>query len=148
IVAIFETHPHADFVSGHLELSQRTGAPIHVSHLAPASYQRVPMSDGQTVRVGSLEVVALETPGHSPDSLSFLVREQGRPTRLYTGDTLFAGDVGRPDLRDAEEKPTKLAAALYDSLFGKLLALPDDVKVFPAHGAGSLCGRKICSSPF
>jgi glyoxylase-like metal-dependent hydrolase (beta-lactamase superfamily II)/rhodanese-related sulfurtransferase len=148
IVAILETHPHADFVSGHVELAARTGATIYVSHLAPAKYQRAAARDGDVIRIGSLEIVVLETPGHSPDSLSFLVREQGRPVSVYTGDTLFAGDVGRPDLRDAEEKPTRLAAALYDSLFGKLLALPDEVKVYPAHGAGSLCGRKISSAPF
>ncbi|PYJ06424.1 MAG: MBL fold metallo-hydrolase, partial [Verrucomicrobia bacterium] len=99
------------------------------------------------IRVGALEIAALETPGHSPDSVSFLVREGGRPVSVFTGDTLFAGDVGRPDLRDAEEKPVRLAAALYDSLFGKLLGLPDDTKVFPAHGSGSLCGRKISSAP-
>jgi len=148
IVAILETHPHADFVSGHVELAQRTGAKIYVSHLAPAKYERVPARDNDVIRVGPLEIVVLETPGHSPDSLSFLVREGGKPVSLFSGDTLFAGDVGRPDLRDAEEKPTRLAAALYDSLFRKLLALPDEVKVFPAHGAGSLCGRKISSAPF
>jgi hydroxyacylglutathione hydrolase len=148
IVAIFETHPHADFVSGHVELAQRTMAPIHISHLAPASYERKPVHDGDVIPVGSLEIVALETPGHSPDSMSFLVRKSGTPISVFTGDTLFVGDVGRPDLRDAEEKPTRLAEALYNSLLGKLLALPDDTKVFPAHGAGSLCGRKISSAPF
>jgi glyoxylase-like metal-dependent hydrolase (beta-lactamase superfamily II)/rhodanese-related sulfurtransferase len=148
IVAVLETHPHADFVSGHVELAQRTGAKIYVSHLAPAKYERVPVSDGGIVRVGSLEVVGLETPGHSPDSVSYLVKEAGQPVSLFSGDTLFAGDVGRPDLRDAEEKPTRLAEALYDSLFNKLMALPDSVRVLPAHGAGSLCGRKISSVPF
>jgi glyoxylase-like metal-dependent hydrolase (beta-lactamase superfamily II)/rhodanese-related sulfurtransferase len=148
IVAVLETHPHADFVSGHVELARRTGARIYVSHLAPAHYERVAARDGDTIRLGPLEIVVLETPGHSPDSLSFVVREQGRAVRVYTGDTLFAGDVGRPDLRDSEEKPTRLAGALYDSLFGKLLQLPEEVKVFPAHGAGSLCGRKISTAPF
>lgn len=148
IVAIFETHPHADFVSGHVELAQRTGAAIYISHHAPATYARNAARHGQVIRVGSLEIKCLETPGHSPDSMSFLVYENGKPVSVYTGDTLFAGDIGRPDLRDAEEKPTQLAAALYDSLFEKLLALPDDVKVYPAHGSGSLCGRKISSAPF
>src|SRR6185503_1672366 len=143
IIAILETHPHADFVSGHVELAQRTGARIYVSHLAPAKYERVPVRHGDTIRIGAFEIVVLETPGHSPDSVSFLVRDADRPIKVFTGDTLFVGDVGRPDLRDAEEKPTRLAAALYDSLFTKLLALPDEVKVFPAHWAGSLCGRKI-----
>jgi len=148
IVAILETHPHADFVSGHVELAQRTGAKIYVSHLAPARYDHIPVRDGDVIRVGPLEIVALETAGHSPDSVCFLVKENGKPTSLFSGDTLFAGDVGRPDLRDAEEKPTSLAAALYESLFKKLLALPDDLKVYPAHGCGSLCGRKISSAPF
>ncbi len=148
IVAIFETHPHADFVSGHLELAQRTGAAIHISHRAPATYPRSPTRDGDVVPVGSLEIRCLETPGHSPDSMSFVVQAAGKPVSVFTGDTLFVGDVGRPDLRDAEEKPVQLAGALYDSLFGKLLALPDDTKVFPAHGSGSLCGRKISSAPF
>ena len=147
IVAILETHPHADFVSGHLELAERTGAPIYVSRLAPVKYSHASARDGGVIRLGTAEIVTLETPGHSPDSMSFLVREQGKDTRLYSGDTLFAGDVGRPDLRDAEEKPTRLAEALYDSL-QKLMALPDDVKVYPAHGAGSLCGRKISTAPF
>src|SRR5580765_7616621 len=148
IVAVLETHPHADFVSGHVELASRTGAKIYLSHLAPAKYERVAAHDGDVIKVGPLELVVLETPGHSPDSLSFLVRDQGKPVTVYTGDTLFAGDIGRPDLRDAEEKPTKLAAALYESLFKKLLSLPDEVKVYPAHGAGSLCGRKISNAPF
>ena len=148
IVAILETHPHADFVSGHLELAQRTGATIYVSERAPATYPHTAAHHGQVLRVGSLQIKCLETPGHSPDSMSFVVEGGGAPLMVFTGDTLFAGDVGRPDLRDAEEKPTRLAEALYDSLFGKLLALPDDTKVFPAHGSGSLCGRKISSAPF
>ena len=148
IVAILETHPHADFVSGHLELAQRTGATIYVSHHAPATYPHTAARHGQVLRVGSLQIKCLETPGHSPDSMSFLVEGAGGPLSVFTGDTLFVGDVGRPDLRDAEEKPTRLAGALYDSLFAKLLALPDDTRVFPAHGCGSLCGRKISSAPF
>src|SRR5271155_2881559 len=88
IVAIFETHPHADFVSGHLELAQRTGAAIHISHHAPASYPRSPMLDGDVVRVGSLEIRCLETPGHSPDSMSFVVQVAGKPVSVFTGDTL------------------------------------------------------------
>src|SRR6266496_260986 len=88
IVAIFETHPHADFVSGHVELAERTGAKIYVSHLAPATYQRVALRDGGVVRVGPIEIQAMETPGHSPDSMSFLVRESSRPVTVFTGDTL------------------------------------------------------------
>ena len=100
------------------------------------------------MKIGGLEVELLETPGHSPDSLSFLVRENGRPTTIFTGDLLFVNDVGRPDLRDADEDPGALAGKLYDSLFQKILPLPDEVKIYPAHGAGSLCGRAISDAPF
>ena len=148
IVAVLETHPHADFVSGHVELAERTGAKIYVSHLAPAKFRRVAVRESDVIRFGPLEVRVMETPGHSPDSLSFVMKENGKPVSVFTGDTLFVGDVGRPDLRDAEEKPTQLAEALHDSLFHKLLALPEDVRVYPAHGAGSLCGRKISGAPF
>ena len=148
IVAILATHPHADFVSGQLELATRSGAAIYVSRLAPACFPRSPVRDGDVIPLGSLEIVVMETPGHSPDSISFVVREGGKPVGVFTGDTLFAGDVGRPDLRDAEEEPTKMAAVMYDSLFQKLLRLPEDTKVWPAHGAGSLCGRNISSVPF
>ena len=148
IVAIFNSHPHADFASGFSELAQRTGAKVYVSHLAPAKYQHVDGKDGDRIKLGSVEVELLETPGHSPDSLSFLVREKGAPIAIFTGDLLFVNDVGRPDLRDAEEDASGLAGKLYDSLFQKILTLPDDVKVYPAHGAGSLCGRAISDAPF
>lgn len=148
IVAVLNTHPHADFASGFREIAARTGAKLYTSHLAPVKYDRVAARDAQRIKVGSLEVELLETPGHSPDSLSFLVREGGRPVVVFTGDLLFVNDVGRPDLRDADSDPSKLADALYDSLFGKILSLPDDVKVYPAHGAGSLCGRALGSAPF
>jgi hydroxyacylglutathione hydrolase len=147
IVAILNTHPHADFVSGHLELAQRTGARIYVSHRAPVSYAHVDVRDGDIIRVGPLEVTALETPGHSPDSLSWVLREQAHPVAVFTGDTLFVGDIGRIDLRDGEEQPTVLAAALHESLFDKLFILPTAVRVLPAHGAGSLCGRSISAAP-
>ena len=147
IVAIFNTHPHADFVSGYLELAHRTGATNYISHRAPVTYPHTSLQDGEIVRVGSLDVVALETPGHSPDSLSYLVREDSKPVAVFTGDTLFVGDIGRIDLRDREEKPSVLAEALYESLFGKLFRLPEDVRVLPAHGAGSLCGRSISNAP-
>lgn len=148
IVAIFNSHPHADFASGFRELAERTGAKIYLSHVAPAKYERVAARDGEKVKIGSLEVELLETPGHSPDSLSFLVREGGQPVALFTGDLLFVNDVGRPDLRDADEDPSALAGKLYDSLHQKVLTLPDDVKVYPSHGAGSLCGRAISDAPF
>lgn len=147
IVGVLETHPHADFASGHVELAKRTGASIYISHRAPATYARVPIRDGDVIKVGDLEIVAMETPGHSPDSVSFLVKDKGRAEAVYTGDTLFVGDVGRPDLRDADEDPEKLADALYDSL-SRLVNLPAETRIYPAHGAGSLCGRKINSAPF
>jgi hydroxyacylglutathione hydrolase len=148
IRAIFNSHPHADFASGFAELAERTGAKVYVSHLARANYEHVAAHDGERVKVGSLEVELLETPGHSPDSLSFLVHESGQPVVIFTGDLLFVNDVGRPDLRDADEDPSALAGKLYDSLHEKILALPDEVKVYPAHGAGSLCGRAISDAPF
>ncbi|HEY4283409.1 MAG TPA: MBL fold metallo-hydrolase [Chthoniobacterales bacterium] len=148
ITAILNSHPHADFASGFCELAKRTGAKIYVSHLAPAKYEHIDGKDGDRIKVGSLEVELLETPGHSPDSLSFVVYENGKPTLVFTGDLLFVNDVGRPDLRDADEDPSGLASKLYDSLFHKILALPDEVKVYPSHGAGSLCGRAISDAPF
>ena len=148
IVAIFNSHPHADFASGFRELAQRTGAKVYVSHLAPVNYEHVAAKDGDRVKIGSLEIELLETPGHSPDSFSFLVRENGQPTTVFTGDLLFVNDVGRPDLRDADEDPGALAGKLYDSLHEKILTLPDEVKVYPTHGAGSLCGRAISDAPF
>jgi glyoxylase-like metal-dependent hydrolase (beta-lactamase superfamily II) len=148
IVAIFNSHPHADFASGFRELADRTEAKVYVSQHAPARYDHIDAKDGQKVRIGSLEVELRETPGHSPDSLSFLVRESGQPVAIFTGDLLFVNDVGRPDLRDADEDPSALAGKLYDSLHDKVLTLPDEVKVYPAHGAGSLCGRAISDAPF
>lgn len=146
IVAIFETHPHADFVSGHVELARRTGATIYISETADAQYPHHRLKHGDEIPVGSLRVRALDTPGHSPDSMSFFV--EGREQKMvYTGDTLFVGDVGRPDLRDATADPTAMANALYDTLHQTLFTLADDTLVYPAHGAGSLCGRKIGTAP-
>jgi hydroxyacylglutathione hydrolase len=147
IVAILNSHPHADFASGFPELARRTGARIYTSHRAPVQYERVAAKDGDRIRIGNLEIEMWETPGHSPDSLSFLVRENEAPTVIFTGDLLFVGDVGRPDLRDADADPRGLAEKLYDSLH-RVLKLPDDVKIYPAHGAGSLCGRALGSAPF
>ena len=147
IVAVLNSHPHADFASGFPELAARTGAALYTSHLAPVTYERVSARHGQRIPVGPLEVEMLETPGHSPDSLSFLVREGGVPVAVFTGDLLFVNDVGRPDLRDADADPTVLAGRLYESLFDQILALPDDTRVYPAHGAGSLCGRALGSAP-
>lgn len=148
IVAIFETHPHADFVSGHVELAQRTGAVIYVSEKVAAEYPHQKLTHDEEVAVGSLRVRALDTPGHSPDSMSFYVEGADSDQRVvYTGDILFVGDVGRPDLRDATADPNAMADALYDTLHKVLFTLPDDTLVYPAHGAGSLCGRKIGTAP-
>jgi len=146
IVAIFETHPHADFVSGHVDLANQTGAPIYVSEKYPAHFVHRKLKHGASVSVGGLEVVSLDTPGHSPDSMSWFV-EDGDERVVFSGDILFVGDVGRPDLRDMHADPRQMAGALYDSLHQKFWQLPDDTVVYPAHGAGSLCGRKLGSAP-
>ena len=145
---IFLTHPHADFVAGHTELSARSGASIFVSDKAPATFVHKDLKDGDRLALGAMEVEVIATPGHSPDSICLCLLESGVPVALFSGDTLFAGDVGRPDLRDREMGSHELAAMLHDSLFEKLLKLPPEVKVYPAHGAGSLCGRQISSAPF
>jgi glyoxylase-like metal-dependent hydrolase (beta-lactamase superfamily II)/rhodanese-related sulfurtransferase len=140
---IFETHLHADFVSGHKELAARSGAKIYIGAQANAEFPHVALTDGFEVRVGALWIRALETPGHTPESVCLVIRDgESQPSAVLTGDTLFIGDVGRPDLSRAYT-PKQLAGMLYDSLHQKLLALPDDVKVYPAHGAGSLCGRAM-----
>ncbi|HEV2689484.1 MAG TPA: rhodanese-like domain-containing protein, partial [Bryobacteraceae bacterium] len=142
---IFETHLHADFVSGHKELAARTGAQIYIGTRAGAAFPHVPLSDGFEVKVGSIRVRALETPGHTPESMCFVATDEEKssePWAVFTGDTLFIGDVGRPDL-SRTHTPPQLAALLYDSLHQKLLALPDATLVYPAHGAGSLCGRSM-----
>ena len=146
IVAVFETHPHADFVSGHVELAERTGATIYLSAKASAQYPHCGLNGEDEVMVGPLRVRALDTPGHSPDSMSYYVQD-GEERVVYTGDILFVGDVGRPDLRDKTADPRAMADALYDTLHASLLTLPEDTLVYPAHGAGSLCGRKIGTAP-
>src|ERR1700741_1078201 len=145
---IFLTHPHADFVAGHAELAARTGATIFISDQAPATFTHQDLKEGDRFNVGSVEITVLHTPGHSPDSICLCVYENRWPVAVFSGDPLFAGDVGRPDLRDRELPATDLATRLYDSLFNKLLKLPPETKVYPAHGAGSLCGRQISSAPF
>lgn len=145
---VFLTHLHADFVAGHLELRDRVGAKIYLGAAAKAAYAFTPLRDGDAVELGRVRLKILETPGHTPESISILVYDlnasETRPPAVLTGDTLFVGDVGRPDLRVALGwSATDLAAMLFDSLHGKLLALPDESLVYPAHGAGSLCGRAI-----
>ncbi|MDQ6891154.1 MAG: MBL fold metallo-hydrolase [Acidobacteriota bacterium] len=143
---VIETHLHADFVSGHRELAARTGARIYIGAKAGAKFEHVPVRDGDEISFGEVTLRFLETPGHTPESVCVLVTdhaESEQPSAVLTGDTLFIGDVGRPDLLGAKISPDELAGALYDSLHGKLLTLPDSVRVFPAHGAGSLCGKNI-----
>jgi hydroxyacylglutathione hydrolase len=142
---IFETHLHADFVSGHLELAKRTGAKIYIGEQAGATFPHVPLRDGSEVRFGKLRITALETPGHTPEGVCLVVTDEEKsrdPWAVLTGDTLFIGDVGRPDLSKTLT-PQQLAGNLYDSLHEKLMKLGDQVLVYPAHGAGSLCGRNM-----
>src|SRR5688572_28002073 len=143
---VLETHLHADFVSGHRELAARTGAVIAVGARAGAAYPHRPLREGDAIGAGAVRLVAVETPGHTPESLSFLVFERGgdaHPWGVLTGDTLFVGDVGRVDILSSRLPVSQLAGMMYDSLHQKLLRLPDDTRVYPAHGAGSLCGRSI-----
>ena len=147
---IFETHLHADFVSGHKELAARTGAKIYIGAQANAKFAHVPLTDGFEVKMGAVRIRALETPGHTPESVCLVISDESKsspdksvqPLAVLTGDTLFIGDVGRPDL-SRTHTPQELAGLLYDSLHQKLLALPDATMVYPAHGAGSLCGRAM-----
>ena len=142
------THFHADFIAGHLELRDLTRARVYLGRAAQAEYAFTPLGDGDRIEFGRVRLEALETPGHTPESISILVYDldvsETTPHAVLTGDTLFVGDVGRPDLRAALGwSATDLGGLLYDSLHGKLLALPDSSLVYPAHGAGSLCGKAI-----
>jgi hydroxyacylglutathione hydrolase len=142
---IFETHLHADFVSGHRELAARTGARIYIGARAGAKFPHVDVRDGFELQVGEALLKVLDTPGHTAESICLLITDQEKspaPWAVLTGDTLFLGDVGRPDLSKTYT-PAELAGLLFDSLHNKLLRLPDDVLVYPAHGAGSLCGRNM-----
>ncbi|HKQ51556.1 MAG TPA: rhodanese-like domain-containing protein [Pyrinomonadaceae bacterium] len=144
---VIETHLHADFVSGHKELAARTGALIVFGARAAATVPHRAVSDGDEINLGRVTLRFIETPGHTPESISVLVINtdvSALPQKVLTGDTLFIGDVGRPDLAGARGYTSEqMAAMLYDSLHDKLLKLPDEVEVYPAHGAGSMCGRNI-----
>lgn len=143
---VIETHLHADFVSGHRELAERTGASIVISAEANAEFPHLPVGDGEALPLGELTLRMISTPGHTPESICVVIEEGGRPVKVLTGDTLFIGDVGRPDLAGgAGFTSEQMAAMMYDSLHQKLLRLPDEVEVWPAHGAGSLCGRNMSS---
>lgn len=148
IQRVFLTHFHADFIAGHLELRDRTGATIYLGAAAKAEYPFTPLADGAIVQFGQVRLQALATPGHTPESISMtvydLARSDTEPYAVLTGDTLFVGDVGRPDLRVALGwSAADLGGLLYDSLRTKLLTLPDASLVYPAHGAGSLCGKAL-----
>lgn len=142
---VFETHFHADFVSGHLDLAEKTGAVIVYGPGAQTGFKAHIAVDGEEFRLGDVTIKALHTPGHTMESTSYLlIDESGKPVALFSGDTLFIGDVGRPDLAQKGELTMEdLAGTLYDSLRSKIMPLPDDVIVYPAHGAGSACGKNM-----
>ncbi|MEZ4899407.1 MAG: MBL fold metallo-hydrolase [Saprospiraceae bacterium] len=145
---IFETHFHADFVSGHLDLAKKTGAQIVYGPQADTSYEKHTARDGEEFPLGDVRIRVLHTPGHTPESTTYLLLdEQGKEYAIFSGDTLFIGDVGRPDLAQKKGSVTKedLAGWLYDSLRTKIMTLPDEVIVYPAHGAGSACGKNMSS---
>ncbi len=151
IIAVIETHPHADFVSSHLEISKETGATIFVSALLGAEYAHEAFDEGKSISIGNIKLKALNTPGHSPDSISIVaVNEAGKDEAVFTGDTLFIGDCGRPDLRENAGNITatrsELAKQMYHSLRQKMITLNNDVLVYPAHGAGSLCGKGLSAA--
>jgi len=147
IIGVIETHPHADFVSGHLELHQTTGATVYCSKLLGAAYPHQSFDDGDEITFGKIKLKAMNTPGHSPDSICIILGHEGKDKAVFTGDTLFIGDCGRPDLREnagnliADRQ--ELAMQMYHSLHQKLMLLDDAVLVCPAHGAGTLCGKAL-----
>lgn len=143
---IFETHFHADFVSGHLTLSKKTGAPIVYGPTAQPAFDALIATDGQVFKIGEITITALHTPGHTLESTTYLLKDKnGKDVAIFSGDTLFLGDVGRPDLAQKADSMTQedLAGMLYDSLRTKIMPLADDVIVYPAHGAGSACGKNM-----
>lgn len=151
IVGVIETHPHADFVSSHLEIAETTGATIYVSEKVNAFYLHQPFDEGQVIEAGNIRLLAINTPGHSPDSICILLEHKGVQKAVFTGDTLFIGDCGRPDLREGagsiQLSRNELAVMMYHSLNEKLAVLNDDVIVYPAHGAGTLCGKNLSDVP-
>ena len=143
---IFETHFHADFVSGHVDLSRKTGAPIVFGPTANPDFDAIIAKDEQIFEVGKIKIKVLHTPGHTMESSTYLlIDENGKETAIFSGDTLFLGDVGRPDLAQKAASMTQeeLAGILYDSLQNKIMPLADDITVYPAHGAGSACGKNM-----
>lgn len=146
---VFETHFHADFVSGHIDLSNKVGAPIIYGPKADTQYKVYNAKDGEEFKLGKIKIKVLHTPGHTPESSCFLlIDEKGKEHAVFSGDTLFVGDVGRPDLLDGVMTREELASMMYDSLNKKIKTLPDDVIVYPAHGPGSACGKNIGKETF
>ncbi len=146
---IFETHFHADFVSGHLDLSKKTGAPIIYGPGAATDFKAYNSTDGEIFKLGKISFEVIHTPGHTLESTCYLLRdENGKPHAIFTGDTLFVGDVGRPDLSSGSMSSEDLAAIRYDTIQNKILPLADDVLVYPAHGAGSSCGKNMGPETF
>ena len=147
IVGVIETHPHADFVSSHLEIHERTGATLYAHSLTQAGYPHQTFDEGAELTIGKIKLKSLHTPGHSPDSISIVLEHDGRDKAVFTGDTLFVGDVGRPDLRENAGNGTaqreELARQMYHSTREKLMQLDAAVVVYPAHGAGTLCGKNL-----
>ncbi|MEJ7821173.1 MAG: MBL fold metallo-hydrolase [Chitinophagaceae bacterium] len=147
ITGVIETHPHADFVSSHLEMHQSTGAIIYASKDVHALYPHQTFDEGQSIQLGKIKLLAINTPGHSPDSISIVLEHEGKQKAVFTGDTLFIGDCGRPDLREGAGKlhttRLDLAKQMYHSLRNKLMKLDDETLVYPAHGAGTLCGKNL-----
>lgn len=140
---VIETHSHADFVSGHLELAEKTGAEIVYGQRANTQFPTLKVSDGDVLNVGSIELTIRETPGHTPEGITIVAQNGGVP-KAFTGDTLFIGDVGRPDLVGSKGfTAEQMGEMLYDSLHEKILTLPDETEIYPAHGAGSLCGKSL-----
>ena len=141
---VFETHFHADFVSGHLDLSKLTGAPVVFGPGATTNYKIINATDGQVFNIGNITFEVLHTPGHTLESTCFLLKDENQKAHaLFTGDTLFVGDVGRPDLSSGNLSSEELAGILYESIHNKLLPLADDIIIYPAHGAGSSCGKNL-----
>src|SRR5882724_3273051 len=141
---IFETHFHADFVSGHLDLAKATGAPIVFGPDTETSFPIYKAKDGEIFSLGDAQLEVLHTPGHTLESSCYLVKdEKGNPSAVFTGDTLFVGGVGRPDLSSGNLTETQLASMMYDSLHNKIIPLPNSVIVYPAHGPGSSCGKNL-----
>lgn len=147
IIGVIETHPHADFISGHMQIHQQTGAKIFASKLMKPEFSFNPFDEGAVLEFGEVKLKPVNTPGHSPDSISIVLEHEGKDKAVFTGDTLFIGDCGRPDLRERGEelelKREELAKKMYSSLRNKLMLLNDDVIVYPAHGAGTLCGKVL-----